>query len=714
LSPADIEYILSLPEVLSARERIDALSNDGSIQFNITLTTSLRSVLLSRLNLNLENINEIPMRWIKGDTMPHIDKGKSDFNDTYLVYLNDSEGQFILEDTVFPIKKNTGFVFNEGLIHKTENTGTLPRLLLGPMNELAESVGYSGGIFYYSNKEDADMSNQELLLGISTSYVVGNRDTAFNRPRGIAIDASGIIYVADSSNYRIRKILPNGTVSTFAGSGIQGYQDGPAETAQFTGINDITLDISGNLYLGDTYRIRKILPNGTVSTLAGTETTGYQDGTGESASFSNNVANGIEVDANGNLYVVDKGNNRIRKILPNGTVSTIAGTGVQQYQDGPAETASFSNMDGMVLDNNGNLYVGDDHRIRKILPNGTVSTLAGTEFGHQDGPAGTAAFTNIQDLVIDSSSNLYVLEYNWVRKVTPDGTTSTIVGSGIDGYEDGPGEIAKFNEPDRLTMDVSGNMYIADTYNNRIRKVIPNGTVSTIAGSAVRGFFNTDTSLPTTHWKISSSSTGSSSQTAVWNNGQTLDSTGQSVLYNLYPMPSGAICFLEGTQVLCLVDYTQVYLPIEQLTNGVLVKTSCDGYKKIEIIAKEEMKNPGTDERIEHRLYKCSPSNYPELKNDLFITGCHSILVDTITDKEKEELTKQLGRIFVTDKKYRLTACADKRAEPWNSEGNYTIWHLVLEHENPVMNYGIYVNGGLLVESCSKHVLKNKSNMVIQ
>ena len=179
-------------------------------------------------------------------------------------------------------------------------------------------------------------------------------------------------------------------------------------------------------------------------------------------------------------------------------------------------------------------------------------------------------------------------------------------------------------------------------------------------------------------------------------------------------MQSGAVCFLEGTTVLCLVDDTQVFLPIEKLTRGVLVKTSRDGYKKIELIAKEEMKNPGTDERTENRLYKCSPSKYPELSRDLFITGCHSILVDTITEKETADLTKQLGRIFVTDTKYRLTAFADERAEPWNSEGNYTVWHLVLEHDNPMMNYGIYVNGGLLVESCSKHVLTKKSDMSIQ
>ena len=179
-------------------------------------------------------------------------------------------------------------------------------------------------------------------------------------------------------------------------------------------------------------------------------------------------------------------------------------------------------------------------------------------------------------------------------------------------------------------------------------------------------------------------------------------------------MPSGSVCFLEGTTVLCLLEGKEQYVPVEKLTKGSLVKTLRDGYKRLELIAKEEMSNPGTDERIEQRLYKCSTSRYPELTSDLYITGCHSILVDTITSDERAQLIKHLDRIFVTDKKYRLIACVDERAEPWNSEGTYTVWHFALEHENIKMNYGVFVNGGLLVESCSKHVLTNKSNMVLQ
>ena len=174
--------------------------------------------------------------------------------------------------------------------------------------------------------------------------------------------------------------------------------------------------------------------------------------------------------------------------------------------------------------------------------------------------------------------------------------------------------------------------------------------------------------------------------------------------------PSNAPCFKDGTNILCQVDGVDTYLPIEKLSNGTLVKTSLNGYKKIEIISTGLIQNPGNSERTEQRLYKCSPAKYPELTEDLYITGQHSILVDSLTETQREQLIKHMGKIFVTDKKYRLIACVDERAEPFASEGVFNIWHLALENENKSMNYGIYVNGGLLVETCCINTL-NKSNL---
>ena len=208
-------------------------------------------------------------------------------------------------------------------------------------------------------------------------------------------------------------------------------------------------------------------------------------------------------------------------------------------------------------------------------------------------------------------------------------------------------------------------------------------------------------------WALASNSTGTSPQNITYAAGASLNNDGS---YFLYPASS---CFKEGTKILCNIDGIDTYVPIETLKSGVLVKTSRDGYKKIEYIANGTIQNSGNDERIAGRLYKCSPANYPELKEDLYITGCHSILVGSLTNTQREGIIKELGKIFVTDNKYRLIASVDERAEPWRSEGLYTIWHLALENENEKMNYGVYVNGGLLVETCCIHLLKNKSDMAL-
>jgi hypothetical protein len=126
----EIEYLNSLPEVLSAKEKL-SIQKRKNVYFSITLTPSIRDTLQSRLGLDLSNVSEIPMRWIQGDTAPHIDVGSTVFDNTYLVYVNDSQGEFVLDESVYPISGNTAFVFNEGLLHKTQNTGSLPRLLYG-------------------------------------------------------------------------------------------------------------------------------------------------------------------------------------------------------------------------------------------------------------------------------------------------------------------------------------------------------------------------------------------------------------------------------------------------------------------------------------------------------------------------------------------------------------------------------------------------------
>jgi hypothetical protein len=173
--------------------------------------------------------------------------------------------------------------------------------------------------------------------------------------------------------------------------------------------------------------------------------------------------------------------------------------------------------------------------------------------------------------------------------------------------------------------------------------------------------------------------------------------------------PSPIPCFLECSNILT----NKGYKPIQYLRKGDLVKTLNHDYKAIDMIGKREIYHPALQERIKDQLYKCSQSEYTEIFEPLIITGCHSILVDSFTHEEqKQKVIEVNGKIYVTDNKYRLPACADPRASIYETHGTYTIYHLALENDYYYMNYGIYANG-LLVETCSKRYLKELSNMTL-
>lgn len=294
----------------------------------------------------------------------------------------------------------------------------------------------------------------------------------FGFPVGVAVDATGNVYVAERSNHKIRKITPEGVTTTLAGS-IKGFANGPGDVAQFDHPFGIAVDASGNVYVAGQIndRIRKITPDGVVSTFAG-GARGFADGTGGNAQF--NSPSGVAIDASGNLYVADAQNHRIRKITPDGTVSTLAGS-TQGYADGPGATAQFLIPIGVAVDGSGNVYVAErgGHKIRKVTPEGVVSTLAGSVQGTDDGPGASALFNIPLGVSADAVGNVYVADWknHRIRKIAPQGIVSTLAGSGV-GFVDGPGSTAKFNEPIAVVVDASNVVYVADNRNHKIRKII--------------------------------------------------------------------------------------------------------------------------------------------------------------------------------------------------------------------------------------------------
>jgi streptogramin lyase len=316
----------------------------------------------------------------------------------------------------------------------------------------------------------------------------------FYQPFGVAVDGSGNVYVADTSNFTIRKITPAGVVTTFAGAaGSNGSADGTGAAARFWNPRGVAVDGSGNIFVADTNNsiIRKITPAGVVTTPAGTASTrGSADGTGAAARF--NTPWGVAVDGSGTVYVADSVNSTIRKITPAGVVTTLAGTANQGGSvDGTGAAARFSIPNGVAVDGSGNVFVADtgNFTIRKITPVGAVATLAGTVGvgGSADGTGAAARFFFPYGIAVDGSGGVYVADtYNHtIRKITPAGVVTTLAGTaGASGSADGTGAAARFNNPYGIAVDGSGNVYVADTYNHTIRKINPAGVVTTIAGAA--------------------------------------------------------------------------------------------------------------------------------------------------------------------------------------------------------------------------------------
>jgi PKD repeat protein len=305
--------------------------------------------------------------------------------------------------------------------------------------------------------------------------------TQLNYPLGVTVDAQGIVYVADTSNNRVRKIT-GGIITTIAGTGTAGFagDGGQATSAQLNVPGGVAVDAQGNVYIADedNHRVRKV-SGGIITTIAGTGVAGYSGDGGQATSALLNFPHGVTVDAQGNVFIVDTDNHRVRKVDSAGNITTVAGNGTAGFAgDGGQATSAELNFPRQVaVDAQENLYIADtdNHRVRKVS-GGIITTFAGTGVAGFSGDGGqaTSALLNFpRGVALDAAGNLYISEDNHrIRKVTG-GIITTIAGTGVAGFagDGGAGTSAQLDFPWGLAVDANGNLYIGDEYNHRVREI---------------------------------------------------------------------------------------------------------------------------------------------------------------------------------------------------------------------------------------------------
>jgi len=343
-------------------------------------------------------------------------------------------------------------------------------------------------------------------------------------PEGVAADLAGNIYVADTENHRVRKVDRAGIITTVAGIGAAGFagDNGPAIAASFNEPVALAVDSSGNVYVVDrkNERIRKISPAGVITTVVGGRTGAIGDG-GPATAARLSYPCGVTVTADGTLYIADSGNHRIRKVTPSGIISTVAGNGQRSYSGdrGPATQAAVNQPEGVAVDAAGNIFISDtfNYVVRKVDVAGIITTVAGSrtfKFGGDGDPAISASLNSPQGLALDSSGNLFISDMfnHRVRKVSTKGIITTVLGTGVvaSSGDGGPATAASINETYGVAADRFGNLYVADSTGNRVRKVAPNGIVTTVAGGTGSGGDGGPATAATLHgvWSVAADSAG--------------------------------------------------------------------------------------------------------------------------------------------------------------------------------------------------------------
>ena len=439
----------------------------GTSQISIETVSSLRVSSMTSLNASISSLSV--------STLIGFTSGISTFSSLYTSSLgvNCNAPQYTL-DVNGSINSLSGSISTLRVSSLTAGTSQISIETVSSLTVSSMSV-FDGSIV------NLQVSSINAITYDSVTTIAGNGNFAFNgdligtntnfwSPIGVAVDVSGNIIVADRYQHRIRKIAPSGQVTTIAGNSSAGFNEGLFGTnARFNLPHGVALDVSGNIIVVDSgnCRIRKIAPSGQVTTIAGNANFAFNgDLIGTNTNF--NYPIGIAVDVSGNIIVADTVNSRIRKIAPSGQVTTVAGDGTGAFNgDLIGTNASFDSPRGVAVDLSGNIIVADttNNRIRQIAPNGQVTTIAGDGTAAFNGDLiGTnAAFNSPSEVTVDLTGNIIVADTtnNRIRKIAPSGQVTTIAGN----------DIAAFNSPFGVAVDVSGNIIVTDTGYNRIRKI---------------------------------------------------------------------------------------------------------------------------------------------------------------------------------------------------------------------------------------------------
>jgi uncharacterized protein (TIGR03437 family) len=548
-----------------------ALDSAGNVYIADSLNNRVRIVNSQGIINTFAGNGDVSVPGFWGDTGPainanlHLPTGVAvdSSGNVYIAAASDNTVRIVTTDGIINIFAGTGYAGYYG-----DMTTTLPN----PVTGTASLAGLRGpqdvvigpdGSAYIADTGNAAI--RKVTSGIITT-VAGTgavgfagdgglaTSSAMSAPYSVAVDSSGNLVIADYNNNRIRRVdKTSGNINTIAGTGNVGFGgDGsPAPAAILHLPTGVAFDSSGNVYLADSLnnRIRKIA-GANISTVAGNGGLSSSGDSGPATSAQLNTPLGVALDGAGNLYIADSQNNTVRRVSAGGTMSTFAGNSVPGNSgDGGAPTAAQLNgPQGVAVDGAGSLYIADtlNHKVRKVS-GGVISTFAGsgTAGFSGDGGAATAATLNEPfSVALDAAGNVYIAEFgnSRVRKVDTKGIITTVAGNGISGYggDGGQATSALLNGPQSVAVDASGNIYIADTANNRVRQVTPGGGIGTIGGNGLAGFAADGVQAVSTQ-------VGNPTGLAVDAVGNVYVADGNARVRKIYP--SGIITTIAGTGV---------------------------------------------------------------------------------------------------------------------------------------------------------------------